>query len=114
MINRNNIASGSLAALALFAFSAPAVAGFYEMAPSRDVDLCISEIQGSADYTGAGRVRHEVESNKRRTVGYSLAIDTTVYSEIDGLPIRAYKAICVVTGGRKPLEFSIQETGDGA
>ena len=114
MINRNNIATGSLAALALFALSAPAAAGFYEMAPSKDVDMCVAEIQNSADYTGANRVRHVVESSKRRTVGYSLAINTTVYSESDGLPIREYKAVCIVTGGVTPLKFSIEETGDAA
>ena len=48
MINRNKIATGSLAALVLFAVSAPAFAGFYELAPSKDVDICVAEIQNSA------------------------------------------------------------------
>ncbi len=114
MINRNKIVASSLAALGLIAISAPTLAGFYEFAPKKDVDLCVSEIQAHADYTGAGRVRHEVESSKRRAVGYSLKIDTTVYSEGDDEAIRKYTAVCVVTGGKKPLKFSIKETSDEA
>ena len=114
MINRNKIIASSLAALGLFAISAPTLASYYEIAPNRDVDLCVAEIQAHADYTDAGRVRHEVESSKRRTVGYLLKINTTVYSEGDDKAIREYTAVCVVTGGKKPLKFSIKETHDEA
>ena len=114
MINRNKIVASSLAALGLIAISAPTLAGFYEVAPNKDVDLCVSEIRAHADYTGAGRVRHEVESSKRRAMGYSLKIDTTVYSEVDDEAIREYKSVCVVTGGEKPLKFSIKETSNEA
>ena len=112
MINRSKIAVRSLAALGLIIISGTTFAGFYEFAPNRDIDLCVAEIQAYADYTGAGRVRHHVESSKRKTVGYSLKIDTTVYADIDGQEIRAYKAVCVVTGGKKPLKFTIREIGD--
>ena len=114
MINRNKIVASSLAALGLFAISAPTLADYYEIAPNSDVDLCVSEIQAHADYTGAGRVRHKVESSKRRAVGYSLKIDTTVYSEGDDKPIREYKAVCVVTGGDKPKKFTITQISNEA
>ena len=114
MINRKKILTSSLAAIGLIAISAPTLAGFYEFAPNKDVDLCVAEIQAHADYTDAARVRHEVESSKRRTVGFSLKIDTTVYAEGNDEVIREYKAVCVVTGGKKPYKFSIRETHDEA
>lgn len=114
MINSNKIAASTLAAIGLIAISTPTLAGFYEVAPNSDVDLCVSEIKAHADYTDAGRVRHEVESVKRRSVGYSLKIDTTVYSASDDKAIREYTAVCVVTGGKKPLKFTIKETANEA
>ena len=112
MINRSKIVVRTLAALGLIALSSTTLAGFYEVAPQRDIDLCIAEIQAYADYTGAGRVRHNVESSKRKRIGFSLKIDTTVYADIDGEAIREYKAVCVVTGGKKPLKFTIREVGN--
>jgi len=112
MINRSKIVVGGLAALGLLALSSTTFAGFYEFAPDKDINLCVAEIQTYADYTGAGRVRHDVESSKRKTVGYSLKIDTTVYADFDGAVIREYKVVCIVTGGKKPLKFSIREIGD--
>ena len=110
MINRKKILTSSLAAFGLIAISAPTLAGFYEFASNKDVDLCVAEIQAHADYTDAALVRHEVESSKRRAVGYSLKIDTTVYAEGDDEAIREYRSVCVVTGGTKPFKFSIKET----
>ena len=112
MINRSKMAVRSLAAIGLIILSGTTLASNYEFAPDKDVDLCVAEIQAHADYTGAGRVRHEVESSKRRTVGYSLKIETTVYADISGETIRAYKAVCIVTGGTKPLKFTIQKIDD--
>ena len=117
MINRNKIAASTLAAIGLIAIvmgSSAIAAGFDEVAPQHDVNLCVSEIGNQADYTGAVRVRHEVESTKRRTVGYSLAIKTTVFAENDGEAVREYKAMCVVAGGETPLRFKIRAVGDNA
>ena len=115
MNHRNKITAGFLAAIGVIAISGSAfAAGFYEVAPQRDINLCVSEIASHADYTGAVQVRHEVESSKRRTVGFSLTIDTAVYAEKDGEAIREYKTICVVTGGKTPLKFTIRPVGDSA
>lgn len=114
MINRNKIVASSLAALGLIAISAPTLAGFYDIVPNEDVDICVAEIQAHADYTDAALVRHEVESSKRRAVGYSLTIDTTVYSEGSEKAMREYKAVCVVTGGEKPYKFSIEKTHEAS
>ena len=114
MINRSKILASSLAAIGLIAISAPTLAGFYELAPDSDVDLCVSEIQAHADYTGAGRVRHEVESSKRRAMGFKLEIETTIYAEGDDTAIREYKSVCVVTGGDKPRKFTITEVSNEA
>lgn len=114
MMNRNKILASSLAAFGLIAISTPTLAGYFEFAPKADVDLCVAEIQAHADYTGAARVRHEVASSKRRTVGYKLEIETSVYAEGDDTPIREYKAVCVVAGGDKPRKFTITQTGNKA
>ena len=114
MINRNKMAASSLAVIGLIAVSSPTLAGFYELAPNEDINVCVAEIRENVDYTGAGRVRHEVDSKKRRSVGYSLKIDTTVFSEINGEVISEYKAVCVVIGGKTPFRFTIEKSGDDA
>ncbi len=115
MNHRNKITASFLAAIGVIAISGSALAAsFYEVAPQRDIDLCVSEIRNHADYTGAVQVRHEVESSKRKTIGFSLTIDTSVYVEKDGKAVREYKAICVVTGGKTPLKFTIKAVGDSA
>jgi len=115
VINRNKIAASTLAALGLIAIGGTALAaGFHEVAPERDINLCVSEIGSHADYTGAIRVRHEVESRKRRTVGYSLTIQTSVFADNDSEAVREYRAICVVAGGEAPLKFKIKAVGDNA
>ncbi len=115
MIHRNKIAASTLAIIGLIAISGSALAaGLDEVAPQSDINLCVNEIGSHADYTGAVRVRHEVESKKRRTVGYSLTIETTVFAETDGEAVRKYKAICVVAGGETPLKFKIRAVGDSA
>ena len=114
MIYRNKLAVFTMAAFGLFAVNAASAAGFYNLASNHDVELCVAEVKDNADYSGAGRVRHEIESTKRRSVGYSLKIATTVYGEADGQAIREYAAVCVVSGGKKPIEFTIREKDDAA
>lgn len=105
---------GTLVVLAMGNFTAAAAADFYEVAPQRDVNLCVAEIQQNLDYTGAGHVRHELDSKKRRGVGYELTIDTAVFDHREGQLIREYQAVCIVTGGRKPLSFSMHDKRDGS
>ncbi len=94
-------------------FAATATAGGLDpdLAPKKTVDLCVAEIAGHADYSNAVRVRHEVESKQRRTIGFVLKIDTLVYDSVGGDAIREYATICKVGHGEKPLKFRIREAG---
>lgn len=111
MRNQNNVLMISLATLGLL-FSASSMANDLssELAPKSTVDRCVAEISDYADYTAATRVRHDVESEQRRTVGHILRIDTLVYGDTDGKLLREYLTRCVVGNGTEPLHFEIRET----
>ena len=104
--------SGTLAAALLIALAAPAdAAGFYEVAPRNDIDMCVAAVAAEADYDEAARVRHEVVTTKRRTVGYRLDIETTVFEAGSGAVIREYSSTCLATGGEQPSKFEIRDKG---
>ncbi|MGI9233563.1 MAG: hypothetical protein ACR2RD_08035 [Woeseiaceae bacterium] len=115
MKRSNTTAMISLAGIGLF-FSAVATANSWlpELVPQSSVDMCVAQIADHADYTAATRVRHEVKSEQRRTVGHTLRIDTLVYGNSDGKLIREYATKCVVGNGLEPVVFVIEETVDGA
>lgn len=115
MKDQKNVVMGALATLGLFV-SAGATADFAfpELAPQHTVDVCVAEISGHANYVGATRVRHEVESTQRRTIGHILRIDTRVYGEIEDEVIREYATKCVVGRGDEPVSFKIRETIAGS
>ncbi len=94
----------------LTAFSPVFAAGFYNAAPPRDIDMCVAAVRERAELADAMRVRHDVTS-RRRTVGYEIEIDTTVYAQGSGAVLRQYESVCVATGGRFPSRFRIAETG---
>jgi len=110
MTNRKRVALATLATLGL-GFSASALGGglLPDLAPQSTVDLCVAEIADYADYSDATRVRHEIESKHRRTVGHVLKIDTLVYDDTDSEAIREYATICAVGSGDKPVKFRIRE-----
>lgn len=100
------------AVLASLTAAGPAEAiGFVADPPRRDIDMCVAAVRDRADYSGAGEVRHEVVSTKRRTVGYSIGIETTVREAAGGSVLREYRSVCVATGGRSPSRFEITRTG---
>jgi len=107
---QKNLLMITLATLGLF-FSASATANDLspDLAPKSTVDRCVAEISDHADYTAATRVRHDVESEERRTVGHILRIDTLVYGDTDGRLLREYKTRCVVGASIEPLYFEIKE-----
>ena len=111
MRNRKQALMIAMATLGL-AFSASSAANdmFPERAPKSTVDLCVAEVSEHADYTDAVRVRHDVESRERRTVGHVLKIETYVYGAADGALLREYKSTCAVANGPKPVKFRIEET----
>ncbi|MDH3350015.1 MAG: hypothetical protein OEM51_00595 [Gammaproteobacteria bacterium] len=109
MINRSKAAI-SLTLIALFV-----VAGTVKAATVADTGLqeevnsCIAEVRERLDYSDATSVRHFVTAIERRTVGYTMSIDTSVRGGEKGETIRAYAATCVVNGNHKPLKFDISE-----
>ena len=111
MRQQKNALKITLATLSL-SFSAASVADNLspDIAPQSTVDTCVAEISDRADYTAATRVRHDVESEARRTVGHILRIDTLVYGDADGKLLRQYVTRCVVGNGPEPLHFEIRET----
>lgn len=99
----------SLAVLGLVSSAvAQADSMFQKTAPQSTVDLCVTQIAGHADYAGATRVRHDVESRERRAIGHELRIDTQIYDDEQVL-IRKYATTCAVGHSQRPLTFRIKE-----
>lgn len=115
MNNYKQLAMGTLAAFGLF-YSVTSAADYpvKELAPQSTIDLCVAEISDRANYENATRVRHEVDSRARGTIGHVLLIDTTVYGPENGEAIREYATKCVVGNGDRPVMFKIKESGNGA
>ena len=111
MLNHNK-ATTSLAVIGLFIVASPVFSA--ELTPGAiadEVNACVAEVREHADYSDAIRVRHDVVAVERRTVGYSLAIDTLVFGKSDDVAIRQYAATCIVNGNYKPMSFKIEQVG---
>jgi hypothetical protein len=89
--------------------SAFALPGFSEQAPESSVKQCVAEIGEQANYDGAGRVRHLVESKERRVSGHTLKIDTTVFGLDGSEVIRKYTTVCAVSDDAETKHFKIKE-----
>lgn len=110
MINRNKAAI-SLTLIGLFYLAGPAhAATAAESGLENEVNQCISEVRQHLNYDDAIGVRHVVTAIERRTVGYTMKIDTAIVGEGQDETIRAYATTCVVNGDNKPLKFAISET----
>lgn len=81
---------------------------FQQVATAEKVDVCIAQVGNRADYSGAVRVVHDVESEQRPSFGHRLVIDTTIYTDGDTV-IREYATVCVVASGDEPVSFRIRE-----
>ena len=102
----------SLTLTGLFVLAAPTNAATVEESGVADeVNACIAEVRERMNTENATRVRHDVTAIERRTVGYTLRINTSIYAENEEQAIRAYAATCVVNGDNPPLSF---EMGEGA
>jgi len=110
MINRSK-AVISLTLIGLFFVAASAnAATITESGLENEVKQCLAEVRQHLNYNDAIGVRHVVKAIERRTVGYTMKIDTTVVGEDSDETIRAYSTTCVVNGNNKPLKFVISET----
>ncbi len=111
MKDQKNLVMTAMAILAL-SLSANSTASDLspDIAPQSTIKMCVAEISDFADYTAATRVRHEVDSEKRRTIGHVLRIETLVYGDADGRLLHKYVSKCVVGNGVEPVRFEIKET----
>jgi hypothetical protein len=80
-----------------------------EPAPESTVKQCVAEVGEQANYEGASRVRHVVDSKKRRVSGYKLIIDTTVFGADGSEVIREYATVCSVSDDAELRHFKIKE-----
>jgi len=104
-------ATVTLAAMGLFlSAGSMAASQLTELAPASSIDVCVAQIEDHANYDDASRVRHVIESSKRRNHGHLLKVDTTVYGETEDDVIREYAATCVVARNGTQLKFEIKET----
>ena len=102
-----NVAKTTIVLGLLSAMGSTANAGmtFETTAGQNEIDACVAAVYETADLRDARRVRHDVESEQRRSRGHKLTIDTRVYGE-DGM-LREYRAVCVVVKGKAPTDFEL-------
>ena len=91
--------------------NALALPGFSDEAPEGSIKQCVAEIAAQANYEGAGRVRHVVNSKERPVSGHRIQIDTTVYDADGSKVIREYATFCAVTDKAETRHFHIKEKG---
>lgn len=84
---------------------------FKEQAPRSSVEICVAQIGKQANYDNAGRIRHDVDSRKRRISGYRIKVDTTVFGEGGDDVIREYSTVCLITDNEVTKQFRIEEKG---
>ncbi len=97
-------------AITLLAFGGTATAS--DNAKTRyasEMDTCIAEIAGHANYDEAIRVRHTVFVTKRLRRGYEFSIDTSVFVKDDQDAIREYASYCFAQGKNTLIKFNIDE-----
>jgi len=100
----------SLTLIGLFAFSIPAgAATVAESGVEDEVNACVAEVRERIDTNEVTRIRHDVVAIKRRTVGYTLKISTSLYGEAESEAIRAYATTCIVNGNNRPMKFTFSE-----
>ena len=92
-----------------FASSAHALPAFSTEAPESSVRQCVERIGSEANYEGAGRVRHAVDSKERPVSGHTISIDTTVFGGDGSEVIREYRTVCAVSDASKTRHFRIKE-----
>lgn len=101
--------STSLAIVGLvFSANAFAMPEFAEPVPMSSVEQCVVQIGEQANYENAGRVRHEVDSEKRRVGGHTMRIKTIVFDDDGNEVIRKYATVCAVSAKSETKVFKIR------
>jgi hypothetical protein len=91
--------------------NASAMSGFSEEAPASSIDRCVAEVSANADYAGAGRVLHTVETEKRRVSGHTVRIKTQVLSTDGASVVREYATFCAIDRHDDIRKFKIRPNG---
>lgn len=108
-ISKQAISTSLAIAGLIISSSASAALGFSEQAPYSSIEICVAQIGEQANYSGAGRVRHEVDSKERRVSGHTITVQTTVFGS-DGVEvIREYATVCAVSDNQETRFFKIRE-----
>ena len=100
--------------IAAQAFSQPAVAmpGFGNDAPRSSVESCLAEVNNKADFSAAGSVRHDIETEQRRVSGHTMRIRTQVIG-IDGdTVVREYATHCAINDSDEIKRFTMRRKGE--
>ena len=105
-------ASISLALVGLFVSSVALAGNGPDALPTESINSCVAEIRDNADYSDAGRVRHDVERFGHRSLAHKLRISTAVYDAAGENVIRSYATKCIVYGDDEPVFFSIEATNE--
>ena len=90
----------------LAAFARPAEAA--DLAFAAEVDSCLAAVNEQVILDDSNRVRHLVTDTKRTAVGYTLSIETSVFS--DAIEQR-YAVRCLARGNREPVKLTIDRIG---
>ena len=91
------------------ASAAMALPEFDEEAPQSSVDTCIAAVDAEANYEAGTKVRHHVETIKRRVSGHIMSIQTLVYGEDGETLIREYKTNCAINDHDEIKRFRIRQ-----
>ena len=92
--------------------TADAMPGFTSEAPQSSVASCIGKVNGEADFSQAGSVLHNVETEERRVSGHTMRIRTRVIG-IDGDEvIREYATHCAINDNDEIKRFTMRRKGD--
>jgi hypothetical protein len=110
MMNRKTAISLAFAGL-LAANTASALPEFSSEAPRSKVNACVATVADNANYSDAGKVRHEVETESTGVSRHRMSIHTLVLSEDGTEVIREYSASCLVDSNDEVQRFRIRQTG---
>lgn len=114
MNKHSTVVASTLAVVGLF-FSSGSMAAsvFDDGASDVSIELCVAQVAEQANYDDASRVRHEVGTTTRRSVGHLLHIDTKVYGVDGDQLLREYSVTCVVGYNGVPRTLKVREVASG-
>jgi hypothetical protein len=115
MKKQHTLVNTTLATLGLFlSASSMADSPFDDNASASSIEACVAQVSTQANYEDAVGVRHEVETQQRRTGGHRLHIDTKVFGDSDGQVIREYAATCIIGRDGTPVSLRIKQVNTEA